>query len=187
MFPWLLDTMQSGFWSTLKDGWYVEDSGPSARCGSQIRIAVNPTKIHSTRAPAPLCPQQVKALILVPILDHAFRCPPSRSCSSFTVTASHKALCSVGPPSPRPSDHRQCVAFSFIPNRFRPQINMCFSAKKYTAEHESVAFDDATGLGTVTITDFAQKSLGDVVFVDLPDVGSKFSKGGEYHVTQFGV
>lgn len=52
-------------------------------------------------------------------------------------------------------------------------------AKKYTEEHESVVFDDATGLATIAITDHAQQSLGDVVFVDLPTVGSKFSKGGE--------
>jgi len=49
--------------------------------------------------------------------------------------------------------------------------------KKYTADHESVTFDDHTGLGTIAITDHAQKSLGDVVFVDLPTVGLKFHKG----------
>ena len=53
------------------------------------------------------------------------------------------------------------------------------SPTKYTAEHESVAFDGATGLGTIAITDHAQQSLGDVVFVDLPTIGSKISKGGE--------
>ncbi|KAF8429444.1 glycine cleavage H-protein-domain-containing protein [Boletus edulis BED1] len=49
--------------------------------------------------------------------------------------------------------------------------------KKYTADHESVAFDDQTGLGTIAITDYAQQSLGDVVFVDLPSVGLKIYKG----------
>jgi len=49
--------------------------------------------------------------------------------------------------------------------------------KRYTAEHESVAFDDATGVGTVSITDHAQSSLGDVVFVELPAVGTVVSQG----------
>ncbi|KAG1761897.1 glycine cleavage H-protein-domain-containing protein [Suillus occidentalis] len=51
--------------------------------------------------------------------------------------------------------------------------------KKYTEEHEVVAFDDETGLGAVSITDHAQESLGDVVFVELPAVGSKVSKGDQ--------
>jgi Glycine cleavage H-protein len=40
-------------------------------------------------------------------------------------------------------------------------------------------FDDATGVGVVSITDHAQESLGDVVFVELPTIGSKVGKGGE--------
>jgi glycine cleavage system H protein len=31
----------------------------------------------------------------------------------------------------------------------------------------------------VTITDYAQKSLGDVVFVELPEVGATIQKGGQ--------
>lgn len=41
-----------------------------------------------------------------------------------------------------------------------------------------VSFDDATGLGTVCLTDHAQSSLGDVVFVELPTVGSEVVQGG---------
>ena len=46
---------------------------------------------------------------------------------------------------------------------------------KYTKEHEwvRVTGDDAT----VGITDFAQKQLGDVVFVELPDVGRVLTQG----------
>lgn len=40
-------------------------------------------------------------------------------------------------------------------------------------------FDDATGLATVAITDYAQQSLGDVVFVELPTVGTKVAQHGE--------
>lgn len=52
-------------------------------------------------------------------------------------------------------------------------------AKKFTAEHETVSFDDATGLGTITITEHAQSSLGDVVFVELPALDTDVKQGGE--------
>ena len=52
-------------------------------------------------------------------------------------------------------------------------------AKKYTEEHELVKFDDATGVGIVSITEHAQSVLGDVVFVELPAVGTTFNQGGE--------
>ncbi|EIN13676.1 hypothetical protein PUNSTDRAFT_79401 [Punctularia strigosozonata HHB-11173 SS5] len=51
--------------------------------------------------------------------------------------------------------------------------------KKYTKDHEAVVFDDGTGVGTVSITDYAQSSLGDVVFVELPTVGTKVSQGDQ--------
>ena len=51
-------------------------------------------------------------------------------------------------------------------------------AKRYTAEHETVSFDDTTGLGVISITDHAQEALGDVVFVELPVVGTEVSQGG---------
>jgi glycine cleavage system H protein len=40
---------------------------------------------------------------------------------------------------------------------------------KYTKEHEWIAVDGTKGI--VGITDYAQNSLGDIVFVDLPKVG----------------
>lgn len=43
-------------------------------------------------------------------------------------------------------------------------------ALKYTAEHEWVALSGTTA--TVGITDYAAEKLGDVVFVDLPAVGT---------------
>ncbi|KAJ3985676.1 glycine dehydrogenase [Lentinula detonsa] len=48
--------------------------------------------------------------------------------------------------------------------------------KRYTVEHECVAFDETTGLGVISITDHAQSSLGDVVFVELPQVGTEVSQ-----------
>ena len=44
---------------------------------------------------------------------------------------------------------------------------------RYTKEHEWVALDG--GRARVGITDFAQDALGDVVFVQLPDVGAAVS------------
>ena len=50
---------------------------------------------------------------------------------------------------------------------------------RYTAEHEWVR---VTGDGTVRvgITDFAQSSLGDVVYVQLPEVGSEVTAGESF-------
>ena len=46
---------------------------------------------------------------------------------------------------------------------------------KYTKEHEWIQLNGKEG--TVGITDYAQNSLGDIVFVDLPKVGSSVEKG----------
>jgi glycine cleavage system H protein len=46
---------------------------------------------------------------------------------------------------------------------------------KYTKEHEWISADGTTG--TVGITDYAQSSLGDIVFVDLPKVGTPVKAG----------
>ncbi len=46
---------------------------------------------------------------------------------------------------------------------------------KYTREHEWIK-DNGDGTATVGITDFAQSELGDIVFVELEDVGFDFDK-----------
>ncbi|SRR5581483_9639218 len=46
---------------------------------------------------------------------------------------------------------------------------------RYTKEHEWVRVDADTG--TVGITDHAQKELGDIVYVDLPKVGTRVEQG----------
>lgn len=53
-----------------------------------------------------------------------------------------------------------------------------FPAKRYTQDHEVIKYDDESGVGTVTITDYAQKSLGDVVFVELPQRDTRVLQGG---------
>lgn len=49
------------------------------------------------------------------------------------------------------------------------------SDRKYTKEHEwvSISGDEAR----VGITDYAQKQLGDVVYLELPEVGRTFNRG----------
>ncbi len=42
---------------------------------------------------------------------------------------------------------------------------------KYTKEHEWISVSDTTG--TIGITDYAQQSLGDIVFVELPKPGAE--------------
>ncbi len=46
---------------------------------------------------------------------------------------------------------------------------------KYTQDHEWLRMDG--DVATVGITAFAQKQLGDLVFVELPSVGARFAKG----------
>lgn len=46
---------------------------------------------------------------------------------------------------------------------------------RYTENHEWIAVED--GKAKVGITDYAQDALGDVVFVDLPDVGAEVVAG----------
>ncbi|CAH0398599.1 unnamed protein product [Chilo suppressalis] len=51
------------------------------------------------------------------------------------------------------------------------------TARKYTNRHEWVTVDK--DIGTVGISKYAQESLGDVVFAQLPDVGTKLLAGDE--------
>lgn len=52
----------------------------------------------------------------------------------------------------------------------------------YSEDHEWIAVDN--GVGTVGITDYAQSQLGDVVFVDVPEVGQAVEKGGDAAVVE---
>ncbi len=49
---------------------------------------------------------------------------------------------------------------------------------KYTKEHEWIKIAGNTGL--VGITDHAQQSLGDIVFVELPKVGAQLQAGSSF-------
>jgi glycine cleavage system H protein len=54
---------------------------------------------------------------------------------------------------------------------------------RYASSHEWVR-DNGDGTLTIGITDHAQTQLGDVVFVELPDVGQELSAGGECAVIE---
>jgi glycine cleavage system H protein len=48
---------------------------------------------------------------------------------------------------------------------------------RYAKSHEYVHVEG--GVGTIGITDYAQKELGDVVFVELPQIGTELEQGDE--------
>jgi glycine cleavage system H protein len=52
----------------------------------------------------------------------------------------------------------------------------------YTKEHEWIRVEGDKA--TVGITDFAQGQLGDVVFIELPEVGRQVTKGGDAAVVE---
>jgi glycine cleavage system H protein len=53
---------------------------------------------------------------------------------------------------------------------------------KFTEDHEWIRIEGDTG--TIGITDYAQEQLGDVVYVELPDVGRKVEKGKDMAVVE---
>ncbi len=56
------------------------------------------------------------------------------------------------------------------------------SNTKYTEDHEYIRLDG--DIATIGITDFAQSQLGDVVFVELPEVGASFEQGEDAAVVE---
>jgi len=57
------------------------------------------------------------------------------------------------------------------------------SALRMTEDHEWIRMDSAD-TGTVGITHFAQEQLGDIVYVELPEVGRKLQKGEDAAVIE---
>ena len=53
---------------------------------------------------------------------------------------------------------------------------------KFSEDHEWILIEGETG--TVGVTDYAQEQLGDVVFVELPEVGKAVAKDGEAAVVE---
>ena len=65
-------------------------------------------------------------------------------------------------------------------------VRLCHSERpgkfttRYTVSHEFIKMDHEFDIGTVGITSFAANALGDVVFVDLPQIGAKYSAGDSF-------
>ena len=53
---------------------------------------------------------------------------------------------------------------------------------KYTKEHEWIRVEE--GVGVVGITEYAQEQLGDIVYVELPEVGAEMTRGAEAAVVE---
>jgi glycine cleavage system H protein len=54
--------------------------------------------------------------------------------------------------------------------------------RKYTKDHEWISMDGS--IGTVGISEYAQVQLGDVVFVEVPEIGMSYKKGDEAAVVE---
>ena len=56
------------------------------------------------------------------------------------------------------------------------------ASRFYAKDHEYIQMEGE--VGTVGISDYAQQQLGDVVFVELPEVGKQISKGDEAAIVE---
>lgn len=56
------------------------------------------------------------------------------------------------------------------------------SEMRFTKDHEWIRVEGSTG--TVGITDYAQKALGDIVYVEVPSAGQSLDKGGDAAVVE---
>jgi len=74
----------------------------------------------------------------------------------------------------------QVITRRLINKKVLVSINTSFRslATKFAASHEYIKLDG--DVGTVGITEHAAKALGDVVFVDLPSIGAKYSAGDSF-------
>ena len=56
------------------------------------------------------------------------------------------------------------------------------SEKKYSKDHEWISLQG--GVATIGITNYAQESLGDIVFVELPEIGKLVQAGDQVGVIE---
>jgi glycine cleavage system H protein len=55
---------------------------------------------------------------------------------------------------------------------------------KFTESHEWIDLKPGSNIATVGVTSFAQKELGEIVYVELPQIGKKISAGSEAAVLE---
>lgn len=61
-------------------------------------------------------------------------------------------------------------------------MSIVMNEMKYTKDHEWVKVEGS--LATIGIADYAQHALGDIVYVELPDVGKEFKAGSTFAVVE---
>ncbi len=106
----------------------------------------------------------------------------------FVSDWKHVNMCHISP-QPELADsrqgERQALVCSCPDNCFIKGIIMSNlpANLRYAESHEWV-LDHQDGTVTIGITDHAQEALGDVVFVELPEVGQTLNKGQEFGVIE---
>eukprot|EP00112_Aurelia_sp_Birch-Aquarium-sp1_P004254 Seg148.1 transcript_id=Seg148.1/GoldUCD/mRNA.D3Y31 product="Glycine cleavage system H protein mitochondrial" protein_id=Seg148.1/GoldUCD/D3Y31 len=78
----------------------------------------------------------------------------------------------------RPSNFHYNCSRALIQRSSFSSIRTLLSDRKYTSDHEWIKNVD--GIGIIGITDYAQDKLGDVVYVELPEVDADFSAGDSF-------
>ncbi|KAL3936368.1 MAG: hypothetical protein SGBAC_008296 [Bacillariaceae sp.] len=74
---------------------------------------------------------------------------------------------------------RRTVARTWRTQVVAPQFgSLRFASTYFTPAHEYITVEGS--VGTVGVTDFAQAALGDIVFVDLPELEDEFEKGESF-------
>lgn len=61
-------------------------------------------------------------------------------------------------------------------------MSIVIDGLKYTKDHEWVKVEG--NMATIGISDFAQHALGDIVYVELPDLGKEFKAGSTFAVIE---
>ncbi|WFD25007.1 glycine cleavage system H-protein subunit [Malassezia equina] len=89
---------------------------------------------------------------------------PLRAACSSTLRMAARAPLRVAPVPVR----------MFQTSRLAAEVKIYF-----TPEHEWIRYDDVTNEGVLGITDHAQNSLGDVVYLEMPEVQQEVSKGDQ--------
>lgn len=55
---------------------------------------------------------------------------------------------------------------------------------KFSESHEWIALENGTDIGTVGVTEYAQKELGEIVYVELPEKNKEVARGAEAAVLE---
>ena len=70
---------------------------------------------------------------------------------------------------------RHAISKSQVTRQLLNQQSRSFAlVKRFTESHEWIELDTDTGTAKIGITDHAQAELGDIVHIDVPDVGTEF-------------